>query len=983
MEKSGERWKNQRARNFVYLNHVLKFRAIGIRGPWTSGGIEHNFGLDIGHAPWTASPVDYIIHKDPDGSVSCTVGGIDLGSRTQWRVTIRLPRDKAYFETNSLWYNPTPYHHSYLAWENAAFRASDDLQFYFPGNHYIGHDGSAYPWPVDKEGRNLSLYRENYFGSSKSYHVMGAYSNWFGGYWHDEEFGFGHWSPYTDAPGKKIWIWSLARDGAIWEDLLTDRDGQYIEAQSGVKFNQADLVSGFHSPFKQLSLRPGYSEIKTDIWFPVKGTKGMADAGSSGTLQVTQANDSLHIWISPLEEINDSLVVSIGNRRQYWSMLHLKPMETYHHLVLLPAKNSGNIKVRVGNGKLIYESDPGEYVSDRPVVYPPGEGYNDAERLFMLAEDKNSMRLHQEAMDDYLACIEKEPTHTNALARIAELYYRRAQYDEASAYARRALAINTYHPAANYIYGIVQQRKGRLEEAEEALSIAVRTLEFRAEAYTRIAGICMQKQAYERAIVNAKKALDYNRFNLTAHALLGTGYRKSRRLREAINTFNELLRIDPLSHYARFEKYLLNVSPRSLAAFQSCITNEYPHETYLELAIQYSTWGLREEAVQVLQLSPPHPMVYYWLAYLQKDVSVAVSMRYHEMAEKISPAFVFPFREETIPVLTWALSLRDSWKTTYYLGLIYWSKLRLAEAKDLFRRCGNRPDFAPFYVARGELFQNDSSIQDDYAGDSFKRAVALEPGQWRTWHHLINHFLEGGNYQPALDYSSQAYSKFPDNAVVKLDYAKTLLCSRKFEECLDVLAMVRVLPQEGAQEGHDLYEEACLSLALEKLKNNELEAAIKYLDESKKWPEYLGAGRPFDPDTRFQDYIAAYCELMLGRKERSEQRIQAVTAFTLQHWPRSAKPLYNFIGVSMLKRSGEAAKAAQLLDAWKTELDSLDNWGIPAHVPAPAVKWIYAGFYDNLEEARNAETEMNAGPSDRMSRIFFEVMNLTRREMYK
>ena len=37
---------------FVYWNHVMKFRAIGIRGPWTSGGIEHNFGLDLGHAPW-------------------------------------------------------------------------------------------------------------------------------------------------------------------------------------------------------------------------------------------------------------------------------------------------------------------------------------------------------------------------------------------------------------------------------------------------------------------------------------------------------------------------------------------------------------------------------------------------------------------------------------------------------------------------------------------------------------------------------------------------------------------------------------------------------------------------------------------------------------------------------------------------------------------------------------------------------------------
>ena len=101
--------ENSTGEEFVYLNDVQKFRAIGIRGPWTSGGIEHNFGLDLGHAPWTATEVDYILKENEDGSVSCVVGGLDLASRTQWRVDIRLPNDKAYFETNSMWYNPTPF----------------------------------------------------------------------------------------------------------------------------------------------------------------------------------------------------------------------------------------------------------------------------------------------------------------------------------------------------------------------------------------------------------------------------------------------------------------------------------------------------------------------------------------------------------------------------------------------------------------------------------------------------------------------------------------------------------------------------------------------------------------------------------------------------------------------------------------------------------------------------------------------------------
>src|SRR5512135_3418882 len=68
-------------RAFIYFNRVVKFREIAMRGPWTSGGIEFNFG-DIGHAPTTATPVDYATRRNPDGSVSCFLGALDLPSRT-------------------------------------------------------------------------------------------------------------------------------------------------------------------------------------------------------------------------------------------------------------------------------------------------------------------------------------------------------------------------------------------------------------------------------------------------------------------------------------------------------------------------------------------------------------------------------------------------------------------------------------------------------------------------------------------------------------------------------------------------------------------------------------------------------------------------------------------------------------------------------------------------------------------------------------
>ncbi|MCU0340175.1 MAG: DUF5107 domain-containing protein [Spirosomaceae bacterium] len=142
---------------FVYFNNVVKFRDVAMRGAWTSGGIEMNFG-DIGHDPTVSTPVDYITRTNPDGSVSCFVGAWDWASRTRWTVEVNLPKDKAYFTTKSRWFNASPLDQTYYHWMNAGFKAAGNLEFVFPGSHYIGHGGDAHPWPKDKEGRNLNFW---------------------------------------------------------------------------------------------------------------------------------------------------------------------------------------------------------------------------------------------------------------------------------------------------------------------------------------------------------------------------------------------------------------------------------------------------------------------------------------------------------------------------------------------------------------------------------------------------------------------------------------------------------------------------------------------------------------------------------------------------------------------------------------------------------------------------------------------------------
>jgi hypothetical protein len=216
--------------------------------------VEFNFGI-IGHHPSTSSPVDYVVQKNDDGSVSCVVGNLDLPSRTNWRVEIRLPSDKAYVETRASWNNPTPIHQSYYNWMTAAAVVTDDLEFYYPGHLALEHDGSPTLWPVDAAGRDLAKYKNNAFGSHKSVHTVGEYNDFMGGYYHNSKFGFGHWALYDEMPGHKLWLWALSRNGGIWEDLLTDSDGQYMEFQAGRLFDQYSPSSSIKSVLTQCHFR--------------------------------------------------------------------------------------------------------------------------------------------------------------------------------------------------------------------------------------------------------------------------------------------------------------------------------------------------------------------------------------------------------------------------------------------------------------------------------------------------------------------------------------------------------------------------------------------------------------------------------------------------------------------------------------------------------------------------------------------------------
>ncbi len=169
-----------------------------------------------------------------------------------------------------LWHNPTPLEQPYYNWMTAAAFAKDDLEMSIPGNAYLQHPGGRESWPIDDQGRFLPVYKNNTFGPSKSYHVVGELQDFFGGYYRDAGYGFGHWARHEEMPGQKLWLWALSRNGGIWEDLLTDTDGQYVEFQAGRLLVQY-APGGDINPIKQAGFDPFATDRWSETWFPLEG----------------------------------------------------------------------------------------------------------------------------------------------------------------------------------------------------------------------------------------------------------------------------------------------------------------------------------------------------------------------------------------------------------------------------------------------------------------------------------------------------------------------------------------------------------------------------------------------------------------------------------------------------------------------------------------------------------------------------------------
>ncbi len=898
-------------KEFIYNNHVVKFRDIAMRGPWTSGGIEFNFGI-IGHAPTSSTPIDYVTRQKPDGSVSCYVSSYELVTRTLWTVEVNLPKDKAYFTTTTTWHNSSSIDQPYYQWMNAGYPTAGNAEFCYPGTNYIGHGGELHSFPLDEQGRDISWYEKNDFGNSKSYHIVGKYNDFYGAYWHDNDFGSIHHADYDEKLGMKIFLWGLSREGGIWEDLLTDTNGQYIELQSGRMYNQPASNSSL-TPYKHTAFGPQATDRWTEYWFPVKGIKGVSKASRIGALNVLREDGFLKLYFSPLQKLSTTIKLYEGEKEMNSIPLNCGVLETWKDSIPLnKAVAAGRLKVVVGEDLLVYSEVPSDNITSRPKQLPADFDWSSAYGLYTQGEQWMNQKVLDKAEKFLLASLEKDPYFVPALTDLASLYYRQGRYDEALARCKTALSINTYDGDVNYLYGLCNMALGNHTDAKDGFSVASYSPGVRSAAYEKLAEMYLMDRNWTKAEHYALRSKEFNQMNLSADHVLMVAYRKTNQPEKAKALIDPLLEDLPLYHAARFEQlYQGEGSGHPIDDLQSLIRNELPFETYMELAEWYESVGCTEEALSLLSCAGNYPIALYKQAYLlhqagNDDESRGMLQR----AGALSPAMVFPFRPSSLKALEWAKTVQPDWKIDYYEALIRWANQDKAKALELLENCGEA-DYAPFYLSRASLKEGESRLAD------LLKAEQIEMS-WRTGFALINHYVANNQWQKAVETGKKYTKKYPSNYYIGLKYAKALCETGQYQPCISLLSRMQVLPNEGSYAGRAVYREANLYRAMEQLSHKNYKQVVKSVETSKEWPENLGVGKPYDNmiDNRLEDYLEAKAAAGQGDSRKTSALLAAVADYTIS---RSHFESGNLLSALALRESGKVQEADHMVAAWSTD----------------------------------------------------------------
>jgi len=952
--------------DFFYHQHVIKPALIGMLGAWISGGVEWN--LPHHHRASSFLPVQYRLEEGADGSRTVWVGEMELRHRLRWTIGLTLRPGRSYLEATVRLFNRTPVAHSLLSFANVAVHANPDYQIIFPPRTQFvtQHAKREFArWPVAdsvyngidfRRGVDVSWWKNH--PSSISMFAWNYEDDFLAGYDHGKRAGTLHVADHHIVPGKKFFTWGTGPSGRMWDRILADQDGPYLELMVGAySDNQPDY--SWIQPHEVKSFK--------QYWYPFREIGGVKNANLDAAVNLDVSGGQARVGFTVTAPHSNAVaLLAAGNRVLLREPISIAPDKPFVRQVALPAG------VKDEELRASLSAAGRELVSYAPVkvqrgpmpepVRPPAPPSEIKSNEELYLTGLRLEQFHSPALEPdpyYEEALRRDPGDARANTALAILYLKRGRFAEAEQRLRAAMArLSRNYTAPKdgepcYYLGVALQAQGKLEGAYDAFHQAVWSHAWEAAASYSLAEIACLRHDFAAALEFLERSLRLNASDTRALNLQATVLRHTGRGEESVRTVAEVERIDPLDTRALAERALAGGPKGALGTQQAApllsALKAFP-EAGLETAVEYANAGFLEDATAVLlqmakspgraarlpQFAAPlpassgvPPMVYYYLGYFaEKQGRGEQAAGYYRQAAAAASDYCFPFQLEAGDALRAAIQANPGdARAHYYLGNLLYDLQPENAASEW--EAARRLDGSLAVVHRNLAIA--CSRQEgalDKAIASLETAVRLNPTDAMYFYELDQFYEESG---ASIEKRLEMLERH-DAAVLERDDALSrkiglLVQAVKYDRAIDLLTNRHFHSWEGGARVNvqDPWVDAHLLRGQERAARKSFSGALADFQAALTFPQNLEAARSYRggraPEILY--WVGTAFDALGQRQQAREawKQSAAQLAGSEEH-PRptadSGAALLYYQARS-LEKLGEAAKATaifqQLLDA--------------------------------------------------------------------
>ena len=936
--------------DFFYRQTGVKPALIGMLGAWLSGGVEWN--IPHHHRASSYMEIGSALAENGDGSRTVWVGETEFRSRMKWSVGLTVYPGRSYLEAKVRVTNNSPVIESMLYWANVSVHCNNDYQVIFPPATQFGtgHSKTEFTrWPIDDKGVDLSFWKNH--PAPRSIFAWNEDDAFLAGYDHGREAGTVHVANPRQVAGKKFFLWGTGGTGQMWDKMLSDADGPYLELMVGAySDNQPDYSWIF----------PGETREFSQFWYPIRGMKHVKNATKDAAVNFERLSpERAYLAFCSTGVFEDAkITVARGEKILFEKKVALDPASFFAEEISLPSdvkEEELTVALTAADGKKLVAYTPIKIDKDKPLPEPvaptpaPKE-IKTVEELYLAGlriEQFQNARLNP--MDYYSEALRRDPLDARVNTAVGIRALREGRFDAADKHFQNAIerlskgytVLRTGEPL--YYLGLSERFEGRLSEAKKNFWKAAWTTDYESAAYFALAQIAAIEGDYASARESIDRALgDESAFPgrsakyrwAKAYILRKLGGKEAEEGRALIARQIER---DPLDRLAEAEaSFAAGKNAEFLDRSDDLWGDDFiKRQTLLETAVDYMNLGGAEEAFALLteglELGGPYasPLVAYWAGFarlaLGGENAEKEAKSFFESADRFDSAYNFPFRLEELELFRTVL---DKQPESRVAPLLYGELLYYLERKDEAiavweKGIQNAPNDAPNNAKlwRNLGFAYAQKGTGDRAIAAYESAIKANPGDPRLFAELDALYEKAG--KPAAERLAVLTAHL--DAVMKHDDAVSRLVSLynqtgDFKKALAILDTRHFHVWEGGREAHRYFVDAHILSGLALFGAGDADGAISEFKTADTYPTRLEKGRPDGGGSIPMIYY------LIGRVCAEQGKtVEAKSAFEYAAAPENGRQAgegeLKLFRALALAEQGETEESVRLLGELKKQID--------------------------------------------------------------